>query len=186
MPNLTMQQASSNSCGAACLLVAAKELGVTQRPHHPPYMFEGPLELDTTSERAIYGITAGGTDGYSMPDGIARAAQVLGLRVEAYMSGCMVPRLLEWKYPSVRTEMENLDVDIHAGIPVLDDDERMLVAVGVGLLGLHWVLYRPDGTYMDPAHNQNHAGSLWGMSQLLVLRYIDTGVYMVVSREAAV
>src|SRR5262249_23197520 len=160
------KQFSGLSCGAACLLVAARELGITAMPNDPQFLMVGqPLELSNACERAIYMVTAGGKETYSMPDGIALAAKKLGLDVAAYMSGCMVPRLLEWQYPAVRGSLERQGVDIESGTPVLKDHERMLVAVGVGLLGLHWVLYRPDATYMDPAYNKNYSGSLWGMGQ---------------------
>ena len=183
-----MQQFSGLSCGAACLLVAAKELGITAFPNDPQFflMAGQPLALTNACERAIYMVTAGGQETYSMPDGIARAAKKLGLDVAVYMSGCMVPRLLEWKYPAVRTSLGEEHVDIESGTPVLNDHDRMLVAVGIGLLGLHWVLYRPDTTYMDPAYNKNYSCSLWGMGQLGVLRYIDTGVYVVVSSRGVV
>ena len=31
---------------------------------------------------------------------------------------------------------------------------------------------------MDPAYGTNYTGSLWGMGQAYVLRYIDTGIYV--------
>lgn len=186
MPNYTMKQFSGLSCGAACLLVAAKELGVSTMPHDPPYMIGQPLELTNGCERAVYAVTASGREDYSMPDGIALAAGKLGLDVSVYMSGYVVPRLLEWKYPGVRHSLEQQGVDIEYGVPVLEDHQRMLVAVGVGVLGLHWVLYRPDATYMDPAYNKNYTCSLWGMSQLGVLRYVDTGVYVVLESRFTV
>jgi hypothetical protein len=144
-----------------------------------------PLDLSNGCEQAIYRKTAGGSAGYSMPDGIARAASSLGLDVDVHMSGFMVPRLLEWKYPAVRTSLEEQNVNIQSGSPTLEDNQRMLVAVAIGPIGLHWVLYRPDATYMDPAYGQNYSGSLWGMGQLGVLRYVDTGVYVVVGRASA-
>lgn len=186
MPNHTMQQFTALSCGAACLLVAAVELGVTVMPDDPPHLLKQPLVLSNACEQAIYRLTAAGQGGYSMPDGVALAARKLGLEVSVHMSGYLVPRLLEWKYPHVRTALGRLNVDIRSGTPVLDEHQRMLVAVGIGLLGLHWVLYRPDATYMDPAYDRNYTCSLWGMGQLGVLRYIDTGVYVVVERGEAV
>ncbi|QHQ35329.1 hypothetical protein [Algicella marina] len=187
MPNLTFQQFTGLSCGAACLLVAAKELGIAQMPDmtgsgvpNTGMWIGQPLELSNGCERAIYAVTANGVDTYSMPDGIARAGQMLGLDVSVSMSGCVVPKVLEWKYPNVRDQLDELGVEILSGTPALAENERMLVAVGIGGLGLHWVLYRSDGTYMDPAYARNYTCSLWGMGQLGVLRYIDTGIYVVV------
>lgn len=177
--NRTVQQVTGLSCGGACLQVAAIELGVDTMGEIAPEM---PLTLSDACQRGIYNITAAGREGYSMPDGLARAAQQLGLGVDVYMSGCMVPRLLSWKYPAVRQALDGLNTPVHTGTPVLAQNERMLVAVGIGVLALHWVLYRPDRTYMDPAYNRNYNCSLWGMGQLGALRYIDVGVYMVVSR----
>lgn len=179
--NQTVQQVTGLSCGGACLQVAAIELGVDTMGDIAPEM---PLTLSNSCQRGIYNVTAGAREAYSMPDGLARAAQQLGLRTEVYMSGCMVPRLLEWRYPGVRRALRDLDTPVRTGTPVLANNERMLVAVGIGLLGLHWVLYRPDRSYMDPAYNRNYNGSLWGMGQLGVLRYIDVGVYVVVRRPA--
>ncbi|AUT71239.1 hypothetical protein [Paraburkholderia hospita] len=186
MTNYKMQQFSALSCGAACLLVAAKEPGIADMPNYPPFMVQQPLALSNGCERAIYAVTANNQQTYSMPDGIALAAIKLGLDVEVYMSGCMVPQLLEWKYPNVRAALGNLNVDVESGTPILKDHQRMLVAVGIGLVGLHWILYRPDTTYMDPAYDKNYTCSLWGMGQLGVFRYIDTGVYVVVSTKGVV
>ncbi len=187
MPNLTIKQYSGLSCGAACLLVAAKELGVTQVPPAFALPPSPQLELTTAWERVIYEITAEGKQDYSMPDGIARAAKLLGLDVSVHMSGCLVPKLLEWRYPNVRKQLDNQDVKLLSGTPKLEENQRMLVAVGIGLglVGLHWVLYRPDTSYMDPAYGLNYT-SLLHMGQCYVLKYADTGVYVVVSRGETV
>lgn len=187
MVNHVKQQVTGLSCGAACLLVAARELGVTQYPNTD---FGTPANTDLTwgdnDERRIYQITADGKDAYSMPQGIAKAALSLGMDVEVSMSGCVVPKALEWKYPNVREALERLGVEIGSGAPSLAENERMLVAVGIGLLGLHWVLYRPDKTYMDPAFAKNTGWGLWTQGQLGVLRYWDTGIYIVVSHGDSV
>lgn len=187
MANLTFKQFSGLSCGAACLLVAAKELGVQRFPGNGFGAFSGQeIQLSNGCEREIYRITAKGQEAYSMPQGIAEAAQMMGLDVEVSMSGCMVPKALEWKYPVVRDALEDLGIEIGSGAPTLEENERMLVAVGVGVLGLHWVLYRPDKTYMDPAYASNTSWGLWTMGQLGILRYWDTGIYVVVSYGAVV
>jgi hypothetical protein len=165
-------------------MVAAYELGVRRLPEIPPYWFDQDFVVSNAMESAIYVITCRngvGFSEYSMPDGIARAAQGLGLGVTAYMSGCLVPPLLRRAYPQVFDALGDLNVEIEQGTPALEDDQRMLVVVSVGGLGLHYVLYRPDGTYMDPAYGNNHAGTLWGMGQLGgLLRYVDTGIYLVI------
>lgn len=180
MVNHTFQQFTGLSCGAASLLVAAVELGVQAFPAEGFRAMSGrPLVLSNSCEREIYNLTANGAEDYSMPHDLARVAQLLGMGVDVYLSGCLIPRYLEWQYPHVRTGLDRLGIDIGNGAPTLNENERMLMAVGIGILGLHWVLYRPDTTYMDPAYSQNYT-SLYSMGQLGVLRYIDIGVYVVV------
>ncbi|MEM7424193.1 MAG: hypothetical protein AAF334_10755 [Pseudomonadota bacterium] len=116
-----------------------------------------------------------------MPQGIARAALSLGMGAKVSMFGCRTPKALEWKYPNVREALDTLGVDIGSGTPALAKNERMVVAVGIGLVGLHRALYRPDKTYMDPAFAKNTSWGLWTQGQLGVPRSWDTGIYSVVS-----
>lgn len=65
--------------------------------------------------------------------------------------------------------------------PALLGNERMLKVVGVlKIVGLHSVLFRPDGTYMDPADGQNH-GTFDAMNNSWLKCYSDTGIAIVLS-----
>lgn len=186
LKNYTYKQQHRYSCGAACLMVAAKELGVTNLPNIPdnPFWFGETLKVNTQTENSIYAVTCKNHTGfseYSMPDGIATAAQNMGLQVSVHMAGCMVPRLLKRMYPAVFTQLTDLTVPVEYGTPSLKSNQRMLVVVGVGgILGLHYVLYRPDKSYMDPAYGENFS-SIWKMGQCYIARYVDTGIYIVVT-----
>jgi hypothetical protein len=184
MTHITYEQAEPMSCGAASLMVAAAELGV-EGDVGISDRTETTFEVSAFMEGLIYDVTSSHADELespSMPDGIAVAAQRLGLEVSVSMSGCLVPRYLSRQYPNVERRLGELGVTVSRGTPTLDADERMLVLVHAISVGLHYVLYRPDRSYMDPATGRNHNGTLWGMSQGPHRRYIDTGVYIVLRK----
>jgi hypothetical protein len=86
------------SCGAASLLCAAMELGVTHLPDLGSKARGQTLQPSYTCEAALYQITSGSSTGgrmvqqdmsklgYSYPHNIAIAARELGLTVQIYMS----------------------------------------------------------------------------------------------------
>lgn len=175
------KQNHTDSCGAACLLVAALELGINGTPNDIQNLWFGTkLDLNMTSETEIYHHTTNGkASGYSMPSALATAAKELGFNVTLYLDGAILPTFLKWKYPNEESNCTNAGIDvIYAKPGPVDEHSRLLCVVAVGGLGLHYVLHRPNGSYMDPAYGTNHTGSLWGMGQLGILRYIDTGIYV--------
>ena len=191
MPKFTRTQSSGLSCGAACLLVAARELGVTAftipsqqvsaaiSTAQRTLTFGTDVEADI--EKAIYNVTAQHRDGYSMPAHISKCARFMGLNPTVYMSGCLIPPALTWLYPdaSGQCAIEGVPI-VTSGAGTLTTTQRQLCAVGF-IGGLHWVLYRPDGTYMDPAsgENFNYFVSL-GQGPGYLIKYFDTGISIVV------
>ncbi len=178
---LVKKQNHTDSCGAACLLVAAKELGIDRTPDDIEHLWFGKtLSLDMTSETEIYHHTTNGkASGYSMPSALASAAKDLGFHVKLYLDGSILPRFLKWKYPNEESNCNNAGIEvIYAKPEPVDEHSRLLCVVAIGGLGLHYVLHRSNGSYMDPAYGTNYTGSLWGMGQLRIFRYIDTGIYV--------
>jgi hypothetical protein len=185
----TYKQQHAKSCGAACLMVAAHELGITNLPAYGQYWFGEPLALSSNIESKIYLVTGLGgqsMNDVSMPDGIARAAQAMGMQVTVYMHGVVIPKVLNKAYPKVMGSLADLGVAVKQGNPKLEHDERMLIVVTIGALPiLHYVLYRPDGTYMDPAKGADYNWFV-AMGQGYVFWYVNTGIYIVVRRGSMV
>jgi len=197
MPNLTRTQSTGLSCGAACLLVAARELGI-QSFTIPPQVINATVSTPSRTlnfgtdpevdiEKAIYNVTARHKNGYSMPADIGKCAKFMGLDPTVHMSGCIVPKALLAFYPDAAAQCATEGVPVVGSDPgALTSTQRQLCAVGM-IGGLHWVLYRPDGTYMDPAsgENFNYFVSL-GQGPGYLIKYIDTGIYIVVDSAAGV
>jgi len=184
MAKLVKAQNHTNSCGATCLLVASLELGITHTPNDFSHLWFGKeLKLDMTCETEIYQHTTNGQNtGYSMPSSLATAAQDLGFNVKLYLNGTILPRILTWFYPNEEAICRQNNIEIIYSAPEnLDEYSRLICVVAVGGLGLHYLLYRGDGSYMDPAYGINYTGSMWGLGQLRVLRYIDMGIYVYIS-----
>ena len=171
-------QNKKESCGAAALLMAAHELGITKFENRFGYNWPEDgmlLDTDSVSESHIYYITSAGKHGYSKPDGIAKCAQFLGLTPTIYMDGVIVPKVLQTMYPTVKPNCEQLGVTIHnSKRPALRANERELVAVLVaGVFGLHWLLRRGHKDYWDPDDGKDRPG--------LGAVYGKTGISVVVS-----
>ena len=150
------KQMYPNSCGAACLLCAAKELGITM-----------PLEINDTSETKIYAVTSDATiwpkplrpaelnsAAYSTPDNLIFQARMLGLQGRIYIKDTLYNRALEWAPSEVLKRCEGSGIAIvrEAAPTALNNNQRELKVVGVLKgVGLHYVLHSPDGTYINPA-----------------------------------
>jgi hypothetical protein len=184
MPRARKQQRYPDSCGAASLLCAAIELGLTNLPDlgHgplPAYLSNfNPLALSnqgwdgralqTTDqcETAIYYVTSGRTlRGYSLPSAISRAALALGLRVTAYLGTFWrrpfsLPGLTA-AYPNEIADVRNLGINIHSrAFMYLKTNQRalsVLVRTGRRGGGLHYVMRRPGGSFMDPDTGADHS-----------------------------
>lgn len=186
------EQQYDNSCGAASLLCAALELGVLHLPNLGGRNTGQPLRADYFSEAALYQITSGavtgglvdnadlGKLGYSFPHNVAIAARELGLEVRIYMSG-MVASLLSTFYPKAEANCWRTGFRvIHAKAPPLKANQRALKVVTTFGIGLHYVMQRPDGTFMDPAEGDDFA-SFKAMNSWSKL-YDDTHICLVLER----
>ena len=103
------KQSFDNSCGAASLLCAAKELGIKEIPVLKGSMSEtfqdSKLELDNRCESDIYRITSGASlganssenltnAGYSMPHNLNLAIRLMGLEPTIHMKPNIFSRIL--------------------------------------------------------------------------------------------
>lgn len=168
------KQVFPNSCGAAALLCAAKELGVNKIPALAGSMSEhlgvDTLELDNRCENDLYRITSGSTSirqgqsnlleaGYSMPDNIVIAGRLLGLNMRVEKCPGLFVTALEWLYPTIEKNLKGIGCPVDLPGPALRNNEVKLEAMAVSCIGvpigLHWVLNRADGSYMDPATGEN-------------------------------
>ena len=172
--HIAKRQVFPNSCGAAALLCAAKELGVDKIPvlagSGSEHLGIDTLEMDNRCESDLYRITSGCTTvrqgqsdllqaGYSMPDNIVLAGRLLGLNMRVEKSPGLLVTGLSWLYPTIEDNLKGIDCPVDPPGPELGNHEVKLEAMAVsyaGLpLGLHWVVNRADGSYMDPATGEN-------------------------------
>jgi cysteine protease IpaJ len=182
----TTTQITGLSCGAACLAVAGRELGVGD------VLFPGTsaitLNFQTSGltglENMLYKITGAGKGGYSMPADMCKAAILMGLEPAVYMYGSVYAPALSWLYPDAAQQCEAQGVAIHrTSPPTLQANQRQFCVVSIGGLPLvHWVLYRPDLTYMDPACGEDFTWFI-AMGQGLgkLVKYVDTGISVIVT-----
>ncbi|MFJ4344273.1 hypothetical protein [Pseudomonas sp. NPDC089401] len=163
------QQQFGNSCGAAALLCAAMELGIRHLPRLGGINLGQPLQANGQCESALYALTSGALTGgysrpldfdklgYSMPHNVAIAARELGLAVQIYSSGPLA-RLLAYGYPSAEAQCIKAGFPIlRAAPPALAAHQRALKVMMTFVVGLHYVMRRPDGTYMDPGDGRDFA-----------------------------
>lgn len=173
--HLAKRQAFPNSCGAAALLCAAKELGVRRMPTYPGSMSEqlgvDTLELDNRCESDIYRITSGSTTvkhgqanlqkaGYSMPDNIVIAGRMLGLTMRVEKDQRLLASALNGLYPEIEAKLKGIGCPIERPLHAPHASEIRIEAMAVSFIGvpvgLHWVVHRSDGSYMDPGTGENH------------------------------
>ncbi|AZE96539.1 Invasion plasmid antigen J [Pseudomonas orientalis] len=201
--HVAKKQVFPNSCGAAALLCAAKELGVNKIPVLSGSMSEhlgvDTLELDNRCESDLYRITSGCTTvrqgqsnlqqaGYSMPDNIVIAGRLLGLDMRVEKSPGLFATGLNWLYPKIENNLKGIGCPIDLPGPALGSHEVKLEAMAVSCIGLpiglHWVVSRVDGSYMDPAtgeNQKNFAALNAGVKQAAsrVLGYSPSGISIV-------
>jgi cysteine protease IpaJ len=182
----TKTQNTALSCGAACLAVAGKELGVGD------VLFPGTaavsLNFQTSGlnglETMLYKITGAGKGGYSMPADMCKAALLMGLEPTVHMYGSVYAPALSWMYPDAAQQCEVQGVAINREKPpVLAHNQRQFCVVSIGGMPLvHWVLYRPDMTYMDPACGEDFNWFIaMGQGPGYLLKYVDTGISVIVT-----
>lgn len=201
---LSKKQIHPNSCGACSLLVVAKELGVKEIPSLPGFKTsitgEG-LELTNTCEEDIYLITSASTShrtqqsqlekaGYSMPQGIITAARLLDLEVKVTKNNSTISKILPYIYPQVERECEGIGSRVQQE-STKDKNSYRLLAVAVSLVGvpagLHWIVSRPDGSYMDPGVGKNASSfeelndNAKGVNRFA--GYYETGISIVLNKK---
>jgi len=187
------QQMYDKSCGAVCLLCAALETGHTVYGSIGAHK-EHTLRLNFESEAALYYITSGAEakgqtvtsliniGEYSMPSNIVRAAKHIGFtNATIYMQSTLPDLLLKACYAEEVKICKHMSgvkvVKGYKASSLLRSDlgvgEYKLVVVLPYGIGLHYVLHRPDGSYMDPASGKD-LSSMPG-------HYVRTGLSIVLS-----
>lgn len=176
------QQFYENSCGAACLLCAGLETGNTAFPAigGPAGAPATNLLNDNASETSLYYITSGlaaanqpfgnvAGAGYSMPSRVVEAALHIGFQnVRIFMRGTLSGAILSAAYaaevqrcialaaaPAGNVAMTRGRAARFGNRAAQGANEYKLVVVMPYMLSLHYVLHRPNGSYMDPATGQN-------------------------------
>lgn len=205
--HLAKRQIYPNSCGAAALLCAAKELGISQMPMYSGSMSEqlgvDTLELDNRCESDLYKITSGSTThrkgetnlnkaGYSMPDNIVIAGRLLGLTMRVEKDQRLLAKALNSLYPKIEAELKAMGCPVVPPLHPLRLNELRLEALAVSVIGvpigLHWVVLRPDGSYMDPGTGANYtdfsalnSGAKQAVSR--TVGYYRSGISIVATRD---
>lgn len=191
MPNTRYMQSYTNSCGAVALMCAAKELGIDNLPAIPPWDPTTPIP-SPACERLIFQFTgtgeptlAVGNRGYSMPAKLAIVARTLGLKNPTiYMRPGFYATMLSTFYESAIKDAENSGLAIiNQVVPPLQQWQRALKVMAVmKVVGLHWVMERPDGSFMDPGDGQDFA-NFAALKAPFLKSYADTGITLVLDSE---
>lgn len=201
---MVIGQIWKNSCGAACLLCAAIELGVADIPAWPP-ICKATTKLEGTQacQDIIYRITSGAVDkpspetvnltkeGYSMPQNIFRAAKHLGLDRAVYADQTnpyAVAILKDPKYKSCFADCKldtDATVDDTKAAPTPNAKQRSLLVMHTGS-GLHYIMLRDSKDSsgeecMDPAP----LGTGTGHKTLgdAIKKYTYTGIAIVLTKK---
>lgn len=201
--HMAKKQGMANSCGAASLLCAAIELGVDKMPVFTSDTARNDsLKLNNICESGLYQMTCGNhnplkhcTDlsqaGYSMPENIVTAARILGLETYVVEDNSFFSKALSFIYPHVKEMLGGIGCEIIQTDNPLSENQRKLEAVAVSVagipVGLHWVMCRPDGSYMDPGTGKNSpdfAGTEENMKQYnyRFCGYYKTGISVILTK----
>ncbi|KMO40887.1 hypothetical protein VQ02_06860 [Methylobacterium variabile] len=162
-----------------CALV---ELGCT---HYATGL--GGLSISHHSEREIYRVISSPlpyfkTPGYSLPPQIARYAIELGLGAVCYVPRNFLNNTLSAFYANIRPELESLGVEVvDDSMPLLQRNQRALRVVRRLVIGLHWILIRPDTSWMDPDGGKEHTFFLNTVPEIYPG---DTGISLVLTRQS--
>lgn len=190
------RQSYSNSCGAVALMCALAELGVTE---YPAVKWEsggaaqpaGAFQPNGLAEMRIYGQVGTGVTqrladrGYSMPAQLAMMARTFGLPVPTiYITPSFYGTMLTTFYSKARENAQALGIPVVDGpMPVMDPWQRALRVVSVmKVVGLHYVLERPGGGFMDPADGEDFA-SFAELNASWLKFYTDTGISILLTSE---
>jgi len=191
---IAKKQTYDNSCGAAGLLCVALELGVRTLPQIHGSLCTGQiLEPNRGCETALYQITSGAMAaglgpggaglvkaGYSLPHNVVVCARHMGLEGRVYLQRGVYSVVLELLYASCIRQCEEFGIEIvRSAPPALRPFQRELVIVGVlKVAALHYVMHRPDGTFMDPLDGRNYA-CFGAMNNSWLKSYSHTGISLV-------
>ncbi|MFC0204857.1 hypothetical protein [Novosphingobium soli] len=190
------QQQYANSCGAVALMCALDELGVTQYPEAVQWgggtgPGGGPFQANTQAEMRIYGQVGTGVSqrlcdrGYSMPAQLAMMAHTFGLPLPTvYVTPGIYGTMLTTFYKNAMENAQALGIPVVQGArPPLQPWQRALRVVAVmKVVGLHYVLERPDGSFMDPGDGQDFA-SFAQLNSSWLKSYADTGISILLTSE---
>ncbi|MGY2376361.1 hypothetical protein ACW9IB_17830 [Pseudomonas sp. SDO524_S393] len=192
MPAAKKKQAFDFSCGAASLMCAAVEL----EGNLPNGLSPTDALRTSMCEVELYKLTSGATTGgvvkpfdptkagYSYPHNVALAARSMGLNVTIYMDG-FIASALSVLYPQCEEQCIRAGFPvIHGAPPALAANRRALIVVTTFLVGLHYVMERPGGGYMDPNDGADFADfkAMNGWSKT----YGKTGITLVLEKEVTV
>jgi hypothetical protein len=124
------------------------------------------LQTDDDCERAIYYVSSKGKNsGYSLPSDICRAAKAMGLNATVYLGNKLRQYVFSNKlvqnFPNEITETKNLGVSVNKyAMSDLKSNQRALSALvrtdKANKGALHYVMRRPDNTFMDPDTAADH------------------------------
>lgn len=159
-------------------MTAAKELNVWQRAMDFLSSGVGPDEYKIQME------TSNGTFRYSMPAHVAKTARKMGLEAVIHIDrkgSTFIPTILQLIYPQAIRDAQELDIRVNHFAARLSQNERQLKVLYVlHSRSLHYVLRRPDRSYMNPNDGMNYDTytSLQGTSRFF--KYKDTGISVVV------
>lgn len=196
----TITQYTGLSCGAACLLAAALELdsdpdntglpptgklSILISNRAKPSTAQAPWLIEW--QRGIYQVSGAGQAGYSLPSGVVEAARYMGMTGTVVLAKTFTAGVLKWQYPhEIATCLpftEN-STSSDIGDMALAANERAMHCVRIGpALGVHWILQRPDDTYMDPAGGKERAnrGKIKSKGQS-IFSYHGTGLAIRLSK----
>ncbi|MDW6004555.1 hypothetical protein [Vibrio mangrovi] len=152
------------------------------------------LKTSLQCEQKLYRITSGSGPnddltkaGYSLPHHIIQAADQQGLNSALYFLPNEYSDKLMHLYPAAREACERQGVTVNqTALPHPHENQRVLKVLQTASGGLHWVMMRPDQTYMDPATgkdaqsfgqlNQNIRQASFGSES-----YQETGICLVLT-----
>src|SRR5262245_59926223 len=116
-----------------------------------------------------------------MPAKLGLVARTLGLNnPTVYMRQGFYATMLSKFYTSALQDARDSGLPlVEREMPALKQYQRALKVMAVmKIAGLHYVMQRPDGSYMDPGDGENH-DSFAALNNSWLKSYADTGIALV-------
>lgn len=186
MVNYAQRQEDDNACAPACLIAAAIELNIVPAVHKF-------YKYGDWNEAMIHEVTSKGSMAYSMPGNVAEAALQMGFVAEIHIDSkgsAFIPFVLQLLYPKAMNEAKRLNIRVIRSYQTkLSQNERQLkVFICLEGKSLHYVMRRPDLSYMDPGYGENYHNftALQRQGEPKGTEYKDSGISVVVRRPAFV